>query len=404
MGFGHRVYKSYDPRARIIKQTADEVFGVTGRNPLLDIALELERIALEDDYFVSRKLYPNVDFYSGLIYQAMGFPVEMFPVLFAIPRTAGWLAQWDELMRDSEQKIARPRQIYVGAATRNVEPVKDGHENPSHRRACAARGRTRVARGGSTRAARHAAVVHAQAAQPPSSRRLRRRAGLRAPEADGRDRPAPGRLGRHPPDARLHHPPVVRDRPHRAGAGVRGRDPIGPHRHGQPDRAGSRGDAPTACCSRATTTPNRCGVRCSSARTTAARARPSSSNWPACSRHGRSEFTYELVWLDGEEAFCRNWDECGKPGSPDNTYGSRYFVQAAKKANAVASIKAMVLLDMIGDRDLQIRRESNSTPWLTEIIWRAAKGLPTTASSATPRHPSKTTTWRSSPPASHLSI
>ena len=108
MGFGHRVYKSYDPRARIVKQTADAVFEVTGRNPLLDIALELERIALEDDYFVSRRLYPNVDFYSGLIYQAMGFPVAMFPVLFAIPRTVGWLAQWDELLRDSDQKIARP--------------------------------------------------------------------------------------------------------------------------------------------------------------------------------------------------------------------------------------------------------------------------------------------------------
>jgi citrate synthase len=118
MGFGHRVYKSYDPRARIIKQTADLVFEVTGRNPLLDIALELERIALEDDYFVSRKLYPNVDFYSGLIYQAMGFPEDMFPVLFAIPRAAGWLAQWDEMLRDPDQKIARPRQIYTGAATR----------------------------------------------------------------------------------------------------------------------------------------------------------------------------------------------------------------------------------------------------------------------------------------------
>ena len=124
MGFGHRVYKSYDPRARIVKQTADEVFAVTGRNPLLDIALELERIALEDDYFVSRKLYPNVDFYSGLIYQAMGFPVEMFPVLFAIPRTAGWLAQWDELMRDGEQKIARPRQIYIGPEHRDVPTHK----------------------------------------------------------------------------------------------------------------------------------------------------------------------------------------------------------------------------------------------------------------------------------------
>jgi len=122
MGFGHRVYKSYDPRARIIKQTADQVFEVTGKNPLLDIALELERIALEDDYFVTRKLYPNVDFYSGLIYQAMGFPVDMFPVLFAIPRTAGWLAQWDEMLRDADQKIARPRQIYTGAQQRDYVP------------------------------------------------------------------------------------------------------------------------------------------------------------------------------------------------------------------------------------------------------------------------------------------
>jgi citrate synthase len=122
MGFGHRIYKSYDPRARIIKQTADEVFEVTGRNPLLDIALELERIALEDDYFVTRRLYPNVDFYSGLIYQAMGFPVTMFPVLFAIPRTSGWIAQWEEMLLDPEQKIARPRQLYVGAGRRDYIP------------------------------------------------------------------------------------------------------------------------------------------------------------------------------------------------------------------------------------------------------------------------------------------
>jgi citrate synthase len=114
MGFGHRVYKNYDPRARILKGLASEVFEVTGRNPLLDIAIELERIALEDDYFVSRKLYPNVDFYSGIIYQAMGFPVDMFPVLFAIPRTTGWLAQWEELMLDEDQRIARPRQVYIG--------------------------------------------------------------------------------------------------------------------------------------------------------------------------------------------------------------------------------------------------------------------------------------------------
>jgi citrate synthase len=124
MGFGHRVYKNYDPRAKIVKQVSYEVFEVTGRNPLIDIALELERIALEDDYFVSRKLYPNVDFYSGIIYQAMGFPVTMFPVLFAIPRTSGWMAQWAELVRDPEQKIGRPRQIYIGEAARSYTPIE----------------------------------------------------------------------------------------------------------------------------------------------------------------------------------------------------------------------------------------------------------------------------------------
>ena len=122
MGFGHRVYKSYDPRAKIIKRMADLVFDVTGKNPLLEMALELERIALEDEYFVSRKLYPNVDFYSGLIYQAMGFPVDMFPVLFAIPRTVGWIAQWEEMLNDPDQKIARPRQIYLGSGPRDYVP------------------------------------------------------------------------------------------------------------------------------------------------------------------------------------------------------------------------------------------------------------------------------------------
>jgi citrate synthase len=125
MGFGHRVYKNYDPRARIIKQIADQVFEVTGPNPLLDIALELERIALQDDYFVQRKLYPNVDFYSGLIYQSMRFPVDMFPSLFAIPRTAGWLAQWEEMILDPESKIARPRQVYAGAPRRDYIPMED---------------------------------------------------------------------------------------------------------------------------------------------------------------------------------------------------------------------------------------------------------------------------------------
>jgi citrate synthase len=124
-GFGHRVYKHYDPRASVIKRLAHQVFEVTGRNPLLDIALELERIALEDDYFVTRKLYPNVDFYSGIIYQSMGFPVEMFPVLFAIPRTAGWIAQWQEMLLDEEQKIARPRQIYLGPGARDYVPMAE---------------------------------------------------------------------------------------------------------------------------------------------------------------------------------------------------------------------------------------------------------------------------------------
>ncbi|MCC7499778.1 MAG: citrate synthase [Bryobacterales bacterium] len=123
MGFGHRVYKSYDPRARIIKWTADRVFEVTGRNPKLDIALELERIALQDEYFVSRSLYPNVDFYSGIIYNAMGFDPDIFTVLFAIPRTVGWLAQWQEMITDPEQKIARPRQVYTGHDARKVVPI-----------------------------------------------------------------------------------------------------------------------------------------------------------------------------------------------------------------------------------------------------------------------------------------
>ena len=124
MGFGHRVYKNYDPRAKIIKEVADQVFEVKGRNPLLDIALELERIALSDDYFIKRKLYPNVDFYSGLIYQSMGLPMDMFPVLFAIPRTSGWIAQWEEMLTDSDQKLARPKQVYLGPQVRDYVPME----------------------------------------------------------------------------------------------------------------------------------------------------------------------------------------------------------------------------------------------------------------------------------------
>ncbi|MFI5366868.1 MAG: citrate/2-methylcitrate synthase, partial [Candidatus Binatia bacterium] len=123
MGFGHRIYKNYDPRAKIIKQIADQVFDVTGKSPLLDIAVELERIALADEYFISHRLYPNVDFYSGIIYLAMGFPLDMFPVLFAIGRTPGWIAQWQEMLQDKEQHIARPRQIYTGAPQRDYVPL-----------------------------------------------------------------------------------------------------------------------------------------------------------------------------------------------------------------------------------------------------------------------------------------
>ena len=124
MGFGHRVYKNYDPRAKVIKEVADQVFEVRGRNPLLDIALELERIALQDDYFIKRKLYPNVDFYSGLIYQSMGLPMDMFPVLFAIPRTSGWIAQWEEMLTDPDQKLARPKQVYLGPEVRDYVPME----------------------------------------------------------------------------------------------------------------------------------------------------------------------------------------------------------------------------------------------------------------------------------------
>jgi citrate synthase len=125
MGFGHRVYKNYDPRAKVIKRLAYEVFEAVGKNPLIDMAVELEKIALEDEYFVKRKLYPNVDFYSGIIYQAMGLPMDMFPVLFAIGRTPGWLAQWEEMLIDDEQKIARPRQVYLGEDTRAYVPISD---------------------------------------------------------------------------------------------------------------------------------------------------------------------------------------------------------------------------------------------------------------------------------------
>ncbi len=193
MGFGHRVYKSCDPRAKIIKKTADEVFEVTGKNPLLEIALELERIALQDEYFVKRKLYPNVDFYSGLIYQAMGFPVEMFPVLFAIPRTSGWMAQWEEMLLDPEQKIARPKQVHRLVARRDYVPrsKRSLRAAASNRRAgCVRRHRSRCRLG--------ACASELRRRRPPRPRHnaataddVRWRACVDRPAASGRLRAAP---------------------------------------------------------------------------------------------------------------------------------------------------------------------------------------------------------------------
>ena len=174
MGFGHRVYKNYDPRARIIKKAAEDVFEVTGRNPLLDLALELEQIALEDDYFVERKLYPNVDFYSGLIYEALRLPVAMFPVMFAIGRTSGWIAQWREMVEDSEQKISRPRQIYTGERVARLR---------ADRPALSAGARPRTP--GSARR-RRARVTIARRCRTPSRSASVRRSGARATRSSPR--------------------------------------------------------------------------------------------------------------------------------------------------------------------------------------------------------------------------
>ena len=233
MGFGHRVYKSYDPRAKIIKRMADLVFDVTGKNPLLEMALELERIALEDDYFVSRKLYPNVDFYSGLIYQAMGFPVDMFPVLFAIPRTAGWIAQWEEMLTDPDQKIARPRQIYVGPTQRSVRVGRRSADEPP------ARGSSGACRIRCVRDRRRAdGVPAAQRARPPRAD-LRRRPRLRRPPADGRVWSAARRLAGARADARLHQEAARGRRTEDGGAALRRADAARPHSHDQPARDAS---------------------------------------------------------------------------------------------------------------------------------------------------------------------
>ena len=191
MGFGHRVYKNFDPRARIIKKACDDVFEVTGKNPLLHIATELEKIALEDEYFIKRKLYPNVDFYSGLIYEALGMPVEMFPVLFAIGRTSGWIAQWLEMIDDPEQKIARPRQIYTGAARRRLRADRAARLTGAGR--CITAG-LRARRAVRARASRHDGAASASALDSPASVR---RAGPRSVASDPSPRGDRPRARRH---------------------------------------------------------------------------------------------------------------------------------------------------------------------------------------------------------------
>ena len=371
MGFGHRVYKSYDPRAKIIKQTAYEVFEVTGKNPLLDIALELEKIALEDEYFISRKLYPNVDFYSGLIYQAMGFDVEMFPVLFAIARTVGWVAQWEEMLLDPDQKIARPKQIYTGAQTRDYIPMSQrrlrqaqvaragarAHSEPARcaRDCCcqcgcgdlsrlASRAQSGRRRGfDSARAWEH---LRAQVAIGP------RVAGHAEQREDARSTSSPRWLAGHQGER----------------AAVRGADPDRPGQDGERHRDASRDSGRSASSWPATSTPSCSRSSASSAPATARRAPPRCSNSAGSLKDRPRPFTIELLFLDGEEAVVE-WS------ATDSTYGSRHYVQNARRPGTLAGIKAIILLDMIGDSDLNIRREQNSTRWLTDIIWRTARRL-----------------------------
>ncbi len=185
MGFGHRVYKNYDPRARIISEHLDDVFEVRGKSPLLDIASELEKRALDDDYFISRKLYPNVDFYSGLIYEALGLPVAMFPVMFAIGRTSGWIAQWLEMVQDPEQKIARPRQIYTGERDRDYVPIGERARGRASRRGGSATRGRRGSRASAARAAPRSAASGrgSPGGRPRARRRIRARARAQAAAA-----------------------------------------------------------------------------------------------------------------------------------------------------------------------------------------------------------------------------
>ena len=318
MGFGHRVYKSYDPRAKIIKRTAYEVFEVTGKNPLLDIALELERIALEDDYFVTRKLYPNVDFYSGLIYQAMGFPVDMFPVLFAIARTVGWVAQWEEMLLDPEQKIARPRQIYTGSAPRDYVPMDEARVN-CDMRTCEMRSVACPFRVAASRTVCMAQPCLSRAARPvkrhPCFDGARAFAHLQGP---GRDRPARRRHAGERRDAAVHHQDARRLRHQGRRAAVRNRHADRACQDGQRHRHLARSRPERIVIASHFDTKLFKDIRFVG-------ASDGASSTAALLELGRvlkdtpRPFTIELLFLDGEEAFVE-W------AGTDHTYGSRYYV------------------------------------------------------------------------------
>ena len=379
MGFGHRVYKSYDPRAKVIKKIADLVFTVTGKNPLLEIALELERIALQDDYFVTRKLYPNVDFYSGLIYQAMGFPVEMFPVLFAIPRTAGWIAQWEEMLLDPEQKIARPRQIYTGAEPRDYVPREKRRRRESgdpmmtclmtsRWRCCCQTPGAGSASFDSNRAWEHLRQLVAIGPRPAGS------AAIEQTRKYIKDQLAA--VGVAVAEQAWDDADADRAGPHGQPDRHDSRRAQGPHRHRRPLRHQAVPRVPVRRRQRRRVergVPDR------------ARARAEGAPEPADDRAAVSRR--------------RRSGRSNGPGT-DNTYGSRHYVETAKSDGSLASLKALILVDMIGDRDLRIRRDTNSTPWLTDIIWDAAQQQKLDRRTSCPSaRRSKTTTCRSWRPA-----
>ena len=366
MGFGHRVYKSYDPRAKIIKQTADEVFEVTGRNPLLDIALELERIALQDEYFVTRKLYPNVDFYSGLIYQAMGFPVDDVPGAVRDSADGG-------LDRAVGRDAARPgaedraaKQIYIGVEAARLRPARQ--EQLTVRRGEGAAVRWC---GGAVVLASHPARLQHRRRDPERPRgEVRQRARLRAPAAAGGFRSAAGRLA-----ALAQTRQYILAELKAAGiAGARAdaldaQTPLGRVRMVNVIAHDSRPASGPHRARHATTTPSCFANSASSAPATAPRRPRRSSSSAACSRRGRTSSPSSCC-----SSTARRRSSTGT-GTTTTPTAAVTTCETAQKAGTLAGLKALVLLDMIGDRNLTIRRDSNSTPWLNDIVWASAGRL-----------------------------